>query len=196
MLIEAQNSKLVSLQSSLNSSNERIQKNRRDIDTTEASVDSLKKQSERLELKSLTTERFALVSENGKELITMKSYPGRTFMMLKGQDGPNSIFFNVHDDGRKSISFRDGEAKAQIGIKTEESGMPEITVWRGGEYILRGNEGNHEVIKISEVEGRPEISFYDSVCNGQKIWTTNDWWLNDTSVAETRQNQTGDDNSE
>jgi predicted nuclease with TOPRIM domain len=37
---------------------------------------------DRLKIKSIRVEDFALVSKNGKELITMKSYPNRTFMML------------------------------------------------------------------------------------------------------------------
>ncbi len=133
---------------------------------------------DRLKIKSIRVEDFALVSKSGKELITMKSYPNRTFMMLKGEDGPNSIYFNVHDDGKKSISFRDHEAKAQIGIKTDEEGQPAVTVWRGGEYILKGSQGNHEIVRITETEHKPEISFYEDVCKGSKLWTTHDWWPN------------------
>ena len=38
---------------------------------------------DRLKIKSIRVEDFALVSKNGKELITMKSYPNRTFMSSK-----------------------------------------------------------------------------------------------------------------
>ena len=157
------------------------------IEHRDAAIKSMTNQIQALESKvaslnrftadSIQTKRFALTSPSGKERIIMKAYPERTFMMLKSEDGLNSIYFNVHDDGRQSISFRGQDGRAQIGIKTDEYGIPEITVWKGGSFTLRSRNGHHEVIKITESEGLPEIGFYEAVCNGPKIWSTNDWWL-------------------
>lgn len=157
------------------------------IESRDASIKGMTNQLQALDNKvaslnrftadSIQTKRFALTSPSGKERIIMKSYPERTFMMLKSEDGLNSIYFNVHDDGRQSISFRGQDGRAQIGIKTDENGIPEITVCKGGSFTLRSKNGHHEVIKITESEGLPEIGFYEAVCNGPKIWSTNDWWL-------------------
>lgn len=141
--------------------------------TVEKKVSSLN----RFEADSIKTKRFALLSDAGKERIIMKSYPNRTFMMLKGDEGLNSIYFNVHDDGRQSISFRGTDGRAQIGIKTNEDGIPEITVWKGGSFTLRSANGHHEIVKITESDDQPEVAFFDAVCNGSKVWSTNDWWL-------------------
>jgi len=174
---EQQTLQYISLQDIYSESKNRIQSLEGTVSTLQNDLIKLAK-VDHLKIKSIRVEDFALVSKSGKDLITMKSYPNRTFMMLKGEDGPNSIYFNVHDDGKKSISFRDHDAKAQIGIKTDEKGQPTVTVWRGGEYILRGSQGNHEIVRIGETEQKPEISFYEAVCNGSKLWTTNDWWPN------------------
>jgi hypothetical protein len=131
----------------------------------------------RFESDSIKTKHFALLSKEGKERIVMKSYPTRTFMMLKGDDGLNSIYFNVHDDGRQSISFRGTDGRAQIGIKTNENEVPEITVWKGGSFTLRSANGHHEIVKITESDDQPEVAFFEAVCNGSKVWSTNDWWL-------------------
>ena len=137
----------------------------------------------RFKADSIKTKRFALLSEDNTERIIMKSYPNRTFMMLKGERNLNRIYFNVLDDGMQSISFSGTDGKAQIGIKTNEKEIPEITVWKGGSFTLRSKKGHHEVIKITESGNSPEVAFYEAICNGAKVWSTNDWWLDKPEPA-------------
>ena len=151
--IETQREELSRLNAFRSSTEMELSGTQKAIDENRNEISDLKEKTvsvDRLKVKSITTEKFSMLSQNGKELISMKSYPNRTYLGLKTEEGIGSIYFNVHDDGKKSISFSDNSGHAQIGIRTDENDQPAITVWRGGEYILRGNEGHHEVIRISD----------------------------------------------